>query len=271
MSWLIPIENGENIKIYVPLYRKSKIPLRFNGYREWYKMYLRGGKHAGYEEDVRMEYGFSEAQRQRYMEAQLDTQIAYEREACMASLEVTKTEWKTAIVENRRLELYQKKLEMRQEQREREKALVEELQISDDGGITVVTRNTAVKAVPRLITNMRNLELATYYPSESDEPPCYVLSCSIGDGRKQRVFLDSERIARPSYLFRKFTAAGIYFYVPYPKVMPLLVTLIGKLAEKCEEACFLPDREGWVKWEDGSFEYFGKEDLTWGYVKGQSC
>ena len=51
----------------------------------------------------------------------------------MASLEVTKTEWKTAIVENRRLELYQKKLEMRQEQREREKALVEELQISDDG------------------------------------------------------------------------------------------------------------------------------------------
>lgn len=217
-----------------------------------------------------MGYEISEEQYRRYDDARFNAQIACEREMCMASIDVSKTEWKTTIVEQKRLETYRKKLELREEQRERRKALVEELQVSDDGRITVVTRNTAFKAEPRLITNMWNPALEIYRSNELEEPPCYELSCSIGMEEKRRVFLDSDKIVRPSYLFRKLTAIGIYFHAPYQKVMPLLVVMLGKMAEKCEEVRFLPDSEGWVKWDDGTFEYFGEEDLTWDYVKAQS-
>ena len=172
---------------------------------------------------------------QKYRNAQLNTQIEYERQRCLADIEISKAAWKANVAEEQRLAYYKKRLEMREAQKIREKAQVEELQVSDSGDIAIVTRNIAIKTDPCLATNLKSPKLGIYYSQETDDPPCYRVSFIDGTGEENAVFLDSELIAKPSYLLRKLTGAGIYFYVPISRVMPLFIALIVRLAENCEK------------------------------------
>lgn len=166
-------------------------------------------------------------------------------------------------------EAYKRKLYLREEARERERALVEVLEMNEEGELYIQTKNTSIAARPRAVTNMKSPRMVRYRNVRYDEACCYKLLYYIG-GKEEFLFLDSGKIGKVSYLMNKFTAAGIRFEVQPRKIGPLLIQLLSGLCSCCTEEVVVPDEAGWVRLDDGQLKFFSEEELTWEQIKKKS-
>lgn len=181
-------------------------------------------------------------------------------------LEVEKAKAKAEIAKQNTLEIFEKKLLANELAREYREARIEEISISDEGGIVLGVRNTLVNVGQRVIANLKRPTVGVFRPLDAGAPPCYLLSGFLNE-EEIKVFLDSEKLGRGSYLVEKLARAGIRFYLPDKKVKEMGIKLIATLAGNCAEVTALPERDGWAKLEDGSFCFFGEGELNWRRIK----
>jgi len=196
---------------------------------------------------------------------QQKTQVDIYKEAELSNLRVNESITKTHYAEQRRTDEYERRLKLREEAKERQRAIVELIGFTDDGQLLVCTRNTSVQAQPRIISNMRKPCITILQHKDFIEAPCYLLECNVGE-EEQYIFLSSNKLTHGNYLLGKLTAAGIYFSVSPAKIKPLLMQMIGVLVEHCDNKKCVPETAGWTKTSNG-YAFYSEEDLTWNKIK----
>lgn len=180
--------------------------------------------------------------------------------------EIQKAAAKTAAIENVRIQSMQVKNQIREQERERKKAVGETLQLVESGELQIVTENLSVQAIPRQVVNMRFPRLAVLKRQIDEAEQIFQIICFVGEKQKN-IFLEKDKAGSSAYILRKFGSEGVYFKMETAKAKKVAVQLIAFLLENCGEEKLLPELEGWVKMPDGQFQYFGREDFTWDKVK----
>lgn len=196
---------------------------------------------------------------------QQNPQADIQKEMQLSSIRVNESLTKTYYAEQRRTEEYERRLKRREEAKERQRAIVELIEFTDDGQLLVCTRNTSVQAQPRIISNMRKPFVTIFQCMDSDESPCFLLTCIVGK-EEQYIFLSSYKLTQGNYLIGKLSAAGIYFTIKPTKIKFLLIQMIAVLVENCENKRCVPETAGWTKMSNG-YKFYSEEDLTWNKIK----
>lgn len=195
-----------------------------------------------------------------------ENELAIAKEIEMSRIRIGETEAKAVITEMIRTDGYERRLRLREEAKEKARAVVEVLKVNNNGELLITSKNISVAAIPRKISNMRNPEITILRSTNELEPPCYKLACEVS-AREVCLFLAAEKISRGNYLLGKMISEGIYFEINASKIKPLLLQLFGRLIETCDMEEMVPETEGWVKLADGRYKFFSEEDLTWEKVK----
>lgn len=193
------------------------------------------------------------------------TQADIYKEEQMSYIRVNESLVKTNYAEQRRTEEYERRLKLREEAKERQRANVEVIDFTDDGQLLICTKNTSVQAQPRIISNMRKPFVTIFQCKDFAESPCFLLTCIVGE-EEQYIFLSSNKLEQGNYLLGKFTAAGIYFTVKPTKIKPLLTQMIAVLVDHCQNKRCVPETAGWTKMNNG-YVFYSEEDLTWNKIK----
>lgn len=180
--------------------------------------------------------------------------------------EIQKAAAKEAVKEIVRIQSMQIKTQLREQEKERKKAVGEALQIMVNGELQVITENLSIQTVPRRVTNMRDPKLTVLKRMTDEAEQIYYVRCFVGE-REEEVFLEKNQAGTGSYILRKFASAGIRFFKGTAEAKKFAVQLISILREEYKEEKLLPELEGWVKMPDGQFQYVGNGDLTWEEVK----
>lgn len=196
---------------------------------------------------------------------QQKTQADIHKEANLSYIRVNESLAKTDYAEQRRTEEYERRLKLQEEAKERQRAIVELIDFTDDGQLLVCTRNTSVQAQPRIISNMRKPSITIFQCKDFAESSCFLLTCIVGE-EEQYIFLSSYKLTQGNYLIGKLSAAGIYFTIKPTKIKFLLIQMIAVLVENCENKRCVPETAGWTKMSNG-YKFYSEEDLTWNKIK----
>lgn len=211
-----------------------------------------------YQEEVNMQ--------KKFFENQCEIWKAQEKERVLSEIELSKFKLKCEIKERTKIAAYEKKVELRELEKERSKSVVEVIDVTSEGKLIVTTKNLAIETIPRQVTNMRSPQIRVLSAYDMEEPVCYMLSCFVRDEEKH-IFLDSTKLSRGNYMIGKFLEAGIYFEIQPSKIRPLMNQLICRLLETSTGIEMLAENEGWLRIEDGKFKFFSEGDLTWRKVR----
>lgn len=181
-------------------------------------------------------------------------------------MEIEKTRAKAIVKEQVKLQALEYREARKEQEAERKKSVHEEIQISQEGKLQVVTKNLQVDAIPRMVTNMEapRLILLKRRKDESDE--AFLFQFRVGK-RNGEVFFNPNMVGSGTYLLKKFASQGVRFYFPGAKKKTFLLEFLSMMIEDMSEVRWLADSSGWVKNFDGHFEFVGEGDLTWGLVK----
>lgn len=181
--------------------------------------------------------------------------------------EIQKAAAKTAAVEQVRINSAVIKQNLREQERERKKAVGERLELLSNGELQIVSENLAIEPIPRKATNMRWPTLFVLKRAVDESEQIYCIACEIGN-QKKFVFLEKNASGNGSYLLRKFASSGIYFKMDTAKAKSFAIQLLGILLSTTEtEEVLLPDMAGWMKNPDGTFKFIQEGELTWEKAK----
>lgn len=176
--------------------------------------------------------------------------------------EMEKAIAKAKVLEDIRSNALVNRMYLRQAEAERKKATFDELIITSDGEVQVVTRNLAIDAKPRMITNMQNPHIIILKRLKDMTEEILLLQCFVNNSLK-KIFLNPKKAGKGEYLLRSFTLAGICFKSPSTNAKDLAMQLLALLLSSQPEERILPDEEGYVDLPGIGLAYIGDEDLTW--------
>ena len=180
--------------------------------------------------------------------------------------EIQKAEIKAMRVENVRIQSMQVKSQLREQERERKKAIGDTLHIMANGELQIMTHNLSIPAIPRQVTDMRSPKLKVLIRQSDEAEQIFQINCFVGE-KEKNIFLEKTQAGSGAYLLRKFASEGVYFMMETAKAKKFAVQLIAILQQGCNEEMLLPESEGWMKMPDGRFQYVGDEELTWEEAK----
>ena len=180
--------------------------------------------------------------------------------------EIQKAAAKEAAKETVRIQSMQAKNQIREQEKERKKAVGEALQIMENGELQIVTENLSIQAIPRQVTNMRSPRLIVLKRQLDATEQIFQIICFVREEEKN-IFMEKNQAGAGAYILRKFASEGIYFKMETAKAKKFVVQLLAILQEDREEEILLSELDGWMKMPDGQFRYVGKEDLTWEKAK----
>lgn len=180
--------------------------------------------------------------------------------------EIAKAEAKARAVENVRLAGFYQRQMMKEQEVERRKNVYEEIVITSEGEIQIITRNLQIATNPREISNMKKPKLIIFMRMADETEKIFQIKFVLGMEEKQ-IFLAENLSGNGAYLLRKFASAGVYFKVSSSDSKKIVIQMLCKLLEKCEEKQFLPEKSGWYKMPNGQFHFWEEDMLTWKVVK----
>ena len=193
------------------------------------------------------------------------TQVDIQKEMQLSNIRIGESLTKTYYAEQRRTEEYERRLKLREEAKERQRAIVEILDVDEEGQLLVCSKNTSIDARPRRISNMRQPSITVLQCTNSTECLCYMLECLVGREKKY-IFLSSDKLGKGNYVVEKLTSAGVYFEIKPSQIKPLVLNLIGRLVQNSSSKKQIPETDGWIKLNN-EYIFFSKEDLTWAKIK----
>lgn len=160
------------------------------------------------------------------------------------------------------LEFEEKKYLMREFFLEKQKSQYEEVIIQDNGELEVVTRNLLADAKARRLCNFSNPEMIKLFNEKNDY---VVLNLILNMGAKKvRLYFAASEVGNSKYLLKKFSEAGCEIYARNRKIREeYLYKIFMCLLNRCTESQIIPDKYGWNKHLDGTFEFVEPTSLIW--------
>lgn len=151
---------------------------------------------------------------------------------------------------------------------ERRLARCEVVEVSENGTIHIVTKNTQVEAQPRQATNFKSADAMIY--TNADNPQEKVvrlcLELDINPGNKVIVFLDPEKCMKNGYIEKKLLAVGAVIYGnSAAKKREYAQLIMAYIIRNATKTISVPEKRGWYKIGDTINFFAGK--WTWKDVK----
>ena len=157
------------------------------------------------------------------------------------------------------------KSKVRQEEKEMERAIYEEVTFDRDGRVIVCTCNAQVQVQPRVVSNIRWPHMYIAANSSNLVEKVCILEYEIGEESKQ-IFLDPKKVGSATYVQKKLTEEGIDIFAPsLAKAKEYVLKLISKLIQNAQKT-ILPGEPGWMLIE-GKFSFAGKDRMTWKNIR----
>lgn len=171
---------------------------------------------------------------------------------------------KAACIEEIRTQAWLHRQRLREEAAERRKAEFDELIISKNGDFRIVTRNTSVLTTPREICNATHFESYIVKNMSDILDELLLIVCDV-NGDTKEIFLNPEKFEKQGYISRKFTCAGVSFYLSGAKKKDALEQIIALSYNNISSPLYLPNETGWIRNsnEEVDYIYVREEDLTW--------
>lgn len=176
--------------------------------------------------------------------------------------EVQKTIAKANALEDIRLKGLIARQRLREAESERKKSTFEELLITSDGEVQIITRNLTIEAKPRAVTNMTVPHLAILKRLKDATEEIFLFRCIVNNISRE-LFLNPQKAGKGSYLIKNFVLIGVQFHLPSAKAKELAIQLLALLISAGPEELLLADDEGYTEFPGKGFIYIGEEDLTW--------
>lgn len=176
--------------------------------------------------------------------------------------EVQKEGAKTEIRVNAKLHLNEMKMRRKEEEEERKRGIFEQVAITENGQIIVATQNLQIQAADRKFTNMYMPEMYALRRNGDMMVAAYMLTCKVA-GEEKAVFLDSQKVGSGTYVLKKMASEGIGIMSATAKAKEYIRQLVAILLGRSVPEIVIPDGQGWMKREDGKFQFVGEDDWTW--------
>ncbi len=192
---------------------------------------------------------------QRYAQEQMDTYY----QDCW---EVQKSIAKANALEDIRLKGLAMRQHLRQLESERKRATFEELLITSEGELQLITRNLTIETTPRSVTNMTAPQMVILKRLKDETEEIFLLKCLVNNV-PQKLFLDPKKAGRGSYLIKNLVLIGVYFHLPSDRAKEVAIQLLALLIAAGPKELLLADDEGYVEFPNRGLIYIGKENLTW--------
>lgn len=176
--------------------------------------------------------------------------------------EVQKTIAKANALEDIRLKGLIARQRLREAESERKKSTFDELLITSDGEVQIITRNLTIEAKPRAVTNMTAPRIVILKRLKDTTEEIFLFRCIINN-ISRKLFLSPQKAGRGSYLIKNFISIGAYFQSPSAKAKELAIQLLALLISAGPQELLLADDEGYTEFPGKGFIYIGEEDLTW--------
>lgn len=176
--------------------------------------------------------------------------------------EVQKTIAKANALEDIRLKGLIARQHLRQAESERKKSTFDELLITSDGEVQIITRNLTIEVKPRAVTNMTAPHLVILKRLRDTMEEIFLFRCVVNNISRE-LFLNPQKAGKGSYLIKNFVLIGVYFHLPSAKAKELAIQLLALLISSGPEEILLADDEGYTEFPGKGFIYIGEEDLTW--------
>lgn len=158
-------------------------------------------------------------------------------------------------------EIMMARAEVREEIRERDKAIMDVVAIDENGVVAIEVINTRKKYARRSGTNFQRPEL-TVFINESTGQKVYGISIEIGN-QKPTIWLGQAEVADAKKMLKKFNAAGADFLTNKNSLKKEYITqLWGVLLRDKVSIIFVPENLGWSKDKNGNLK-FVEVSQTW--------
>ena len=151
---------------------------------------------------------------------------------------------------------------------ERRLARCEVVEVSENGTIHIVTKNTQVEAQPRQATNFKCVDAVLYTNVDNPQEKVVQLSLELDTnlGNKVLVFLDPEKCMKNGYIEKKLLAVGAAIYGnSAAKKREYAQLIMAYIIRNATKTISVPEKRGWYKIGDTINFFAGK--WTWKDVK----
>lgn len=190
----------------------------------------------------------------------------YNDELIKADIDVKKNEAKRLTNAQIHMDMEYKKNLMREKERELKKTQVEDISITPEGIVTVITRNLRTEACARRAANFVEPQMLELRQLGNQNSKAYQFSCHI-NGEERSCFLSAERMTKDSYLLKKLNLIGGMITVDSDaKEKRFLHQFFAYLVSNCSYK-MIPDEPGWYKDINNDLRFCSEEDMTWEKIK----
>lgn len=195
-------------------------------------------------------------------QAQMQVQSQFNALYFKGQLEIEKTVAKEHYLNEKRIDLEQRKIQLREYQREARAARYEEVQIREDGSCEIIVRNRLLQIPNREIVNFQFRGIFELV-SSNGKRGFFLLVLKIAGNEKQ-IFLNEEKVGKPSYLMQKLISVGAQIFMNKRKDKEnFLNNFWSTVYLRCQKKIIIPENEGWIKEKENEYKFIEKGVTLW--------
>lgn len=177
-------------------------------------------------------------------------------------MDIDKAIAKEQYLNDLKMDLAQRKMQLQEYRRESRKAEYVEVVIDAEGGLKAWTKNAMMNFRERQVANFQVLK-ATCLQSSNGESGIIQLDLKIGH-REISLYLNIKEMMKMDYILGKITTVGGQIYGSTKKEKELILNgLWVKLCDLCRETDTIPVAYGWYRDKLGNYKFAEEGTQLW--------
>lgn len=190
----------------------------------------------------------------------------FQQQVFSSQMKLQEENQRLAMRENYQISVYQKKLLLKQEERERRKSQIDLVEMSADGILSVRTQNLQIDARGRLVCNFKNPEIFVFKRLEKQEEMRYLFSFECA-GEIRKVWLQKEKVGNAKYLLRQLASVGGQILGEnLSRCKEYAVQIIAMAVTSSKITKYIPEKKGWYIDEKNNLKFYS-EMYVWEEIK----
>lgn len=183
-----------------------------------------------------------------------------------SQMKLQEEDQRLAIRENHQISLYQKKIQIKEAERERRKSQIDLVEMSADGVLTVRTENLQMATPQRMVCNFKNPEIFVFKRLENREEMRYLFSFECA-GEIRKVWLEKEKVGNGNYLLKQLASVGGQILGEnLGKRKEYATQIVAMAVTNSKVTEYIPDKKGWYIDEKNNVKFYSKM-YAWEEIK----
>lgn len=190
----------------------------------------------------------------------------FHQQVVSSQMKLQEENQRLAMKENYLISMYQKKLLLKEEERERRKSQIDLVEMSVDGILSVRTQNLQMDARRRMVCNFKNPEIFVFKRLENSDEMQYLFSFECA-GEIKKVWLQKEKVGNAKYLLKQLASVGGQILGENPsRCKEYAVQIVAMAVTNSKITEYVPDKKGWYIDEKNNLKFYSKK-YVWEEIK----